>query len=520
MRVLIAEEDLITLTRLKRVLRGFGHEVEAVRDGLSAWKCLEKSPGADIAILNGLLPAKSGIEIAGELRSRNSAHYTYIILLAPNSQNCEVVAALEAGADGHLVLPVSTAELAAQLKAAERILKRENKLQLEIAGLREQLRSHNIPLSHPEPALEEAPAPAAVPDRPEPPDSKPAGEFGADDAPHPPEHAHSAIPEVGRAPATAQMEACFERILRRIRYVAPPATESAAEEPFDLTVYSAIVLEEQHLWLDLTMEMTRRVAVALYRALLSEVPHSDAEIRDAIEEVCNMCQGAWKTDLENAGLQPLAPGWPTARRSHEIPQTSPSQRLGSSSFTLPGPIRVTVLEQVARVVDKPLDAISPGDVLADSLSVPGQKLPLMKRGTALNARYIERIHDRLKPPEEENIKLRVIEPSSLALFMLRRWPRMSVDALLTLLVRSDGKEKQLRGRIHDISENGLGATIPDMLNPGQTVTLYFGLSGDEEFRIEAILRRRTGFRCGFEFLNVPLPSADRLKQAIKGMVTA
>jgi CheY-like chemotaxis protein len=514
MRVLVAEEDLLTLTRLTRILRGFGHEVEAVRDGMAARKCLEKSPGVDVAILNGLLPGRGGFEVAGELRSRNSARYTYLILLVPNSERSEAVAALEAGADGHLVLPVSTEELAAQLKVAERILKRESGFQKEIAGLQGQLRRHNI---QPEPAdtAKEEVAPAAVPEPP-PPKPETVEDFAPEEL-EPPEP-QPVMMAVGRAPRMTQMQACFNTILQRIRYIAPPAKENGTEEPMDLTVYSAIVLEEQHLWLDLTMEMSHRVAQALYRALLSEAPHSDAELRDALEEVCNMCQGAWKMDLESAGLQPLAAGWPTARRAHEIPHCSPAQRLGASSFTLPGPIRVTVLEHAARVLDKPLDAISQGDVLADSLSVPGQKLPLMKRGTALNPKYIMRIQDRLLSPDD-NLTLRVIEPSPLALFMLRRWPRTSVDALLTLSVKIEGKEKQMHGRIHDISENGLGATIAETLHPGQAVTLDFGLGGDEEFRIEAILRRRQGFRCGFEFTSLPSPAMDRLRQAIKGLVS-
>ena len=168
------------------------------------------------------------------------------------------------------------------------------------------------------------------------------------------------------------------------------------------------------------------------------------------------------------------------------------------------------------VVEKSIADITPGEVLMDSLSVPGQKLPLMKRGTALNPRYISRILDRLKPAPEQVVTLRVVEPSPLALFMRRRGPRMTVDALLTVTVKSEGKIKQLFGRLHDLSEHGLGASIPDPLNAGQTVTLDFGLGGgDEDFRLEAILRHRQGFRCGFEFVNVPAQSAERLRQTVK-----
>jgi CheY-like chemotaxis protein len=508
MRVLVAEEDLITLTRLKRTLHSFGHEVEGVRDGLAAWKCLQKSPGADVAILNGLLPRKSGLEIAAELRARSSPHYTYIILLAPNGAKCEAVEALDAGADGYLVLPVSAADLAAQLKVAERVLKREEKFHEQIAGLQQQLRTHNI-----EPVVAEAAAPTPEPpeaERPKAGDDSSTAEAELQE--EPPENQ---VPEVGNRPPISEMQACFESILRRIRYLPPPPVAGISDERPDFTVYSAVVLEDEHLWLDLTMEMPRRVAEALYRALMPEAPRNDAELCDALEEVCNMCQGAWKANLENAGMEPCAPGWPAARRSHEIPQCSTAKRLGASGFSLPGPIRVTLLEHLAVVMDKPLAAISPGDVLLDSLSVPGQNLPLMKRGTALNARYIARIHERLKPPPDKIITLRIVEPSPLALFMRRR-PRTAMDALLIVTVKSEGKDKQLYGRVHDISEHGLGGSVSDPLSVGQTVTLDFAFdAGGEDFRLDAVVRHRQGFRCGFEFVNAPPQVAERLKKSVK-----
>jgi hypothetical protein len=306
--------------------------------------------------------------------------------------------------------------------------------------------------------------------------------------------------------------------LKRIRYSAEQAPDDTSEEQPEFTVYSALVLEEQHLWLDLKMEMTRRVAMALYRAMLSEAPSSDAELCDALAEVCNMCQGAWKSVLEHANLVPITPGWPTARATSEFPQhlATPKQ-LGSSSFTLPGPIRVTFLEQVATVVDKPLNAITPGDVLADPINTEGQKLALLKRGTVLNTRYIARIRDLMDPMLEEDVKLHVIEPSPLALYMRRRWPRKAMDSSLTVIAKTDGKEKRFQGRVFDISQNGLGAIIFDILNPGQRVTLDFELCGDVTVRIDAIVRHRKGSRCGFEFQSIPPESLHKLEEVVRGL---
>jgi hypothetical protein len=227
-----------------------------------------------------------------------------------------------------------------------------------------------------------------------------------------------------------------------------------------------------------------------------------------------MCQGAWKSDLENAGLEPIIPGCPIAKRTREVPHSSKAKQLSSTTFTLAGPIRVTLLEYTASVVDKPLAAILPGDVLADSISVAGRKLELLKRGTVLTARYIARIHDALSPLPEENFKLHVIEPSPLGMFMRRRWPRIAVDSPLTVMIKVNGMEKQLSGRVRDLSENGLGAIIFDTLNLGQTVTLAFDLGDGAEFRFEAVVRHRQAPRCGFEFLSVPSQFRYKFREAV------
>ena len=230
-----------------------------------------------------------------------------------------------------------------------------------------------------------------------------------------------------------------------------------------------------------------------------------------------MCQSAWKADLEHAGLEPILPGGPIAKRTREVPLSSKAKQLSSTTFTLPGPVRVTLLEYTATVVDKPLAAVLPGDVLADPITVAGRKVELLKRGTVLTARYIARIHEALNP--DEHFKLHVIEPSPLGMFMRRRWPRKAVDSSLKVLVRIGGMEKQLNGRVRDISENGLGAVIFDTLNLGQKVTLTFDLGEGGEFHFEAVVRHRQPPRCGFEFLSVPSQSIDKLREAV-GLLSA
>jgi CheY-like chemotaxis protein len=548
MRVLIAEDDVVAATRLQRILGGLGHEVEVVRDGLAAEKYLEKDARGVVAILNDNLPGKGGCELASNLRARSWVHYPFIILLGATRGSCGAVTALQAGADNFLALPVSPAALAAQLKVAERILKHQDQAHRTIRNLQEQLRAQQVPAlwpvheNMPEKSFAPKPVHENVPEKsfaPKPVrESVPEKSFAPVVSPEPglPKVSEEVTPNravpdakvpVRSASATENpsseskaaalasgVESCFTKVLRRIRYHAGPDNGNSGEQP-DFTVYSALVLEDQRRWFDLKMEVSRRVATALYRALLSEAPPSDTELYDALEEVGSMCQSAWKADLENTGLEPIVPGGPVAKRTREVPLSSKAKQLSSTTFTLPGPIRVTLLEYTATVVDKPLAAVLPGDVLADPVRVAGRKVELLKRGTVLTARYIARIHEALNPSPDENFKLHVIEPSPLGMFMRRRWPRKAVDSSLTVLVRIGGMEKQLSGRVRDISENGLGAVIFDTLNLGQTVTLVFGLGDGAEFRFEAVVRHRQPPRCGFEFLSVPTQSMDKLREAVE-----
>jgi hypothetical protein len=157
-------------------------------------------------------------------------------------------------------------------------------------------------------------------------------------------------------------------------------------------------------------------------------------------------------------------------------------------------------------------------VLADPLTTPGHNIPLLKRGTTLTTRYIERIRDLLNAPAETALALRIIEPSPLALCMRRRWPRFLVDLPLTILAREGGKENKRYGRLQDISENGAGATLAEVLNVGQTATLGFTLAGETEFLVEAVVRHRSGSRYGFEFLKTSDRCTDKLRQAIRALM--
>ncbi len=74
----------------------------------------------DLVILDWMLPGKSGIQFAKELRSDERTKDIPIILLTARSEEMDKIAGLEAGADDYVTKPFSPKELVARVRAVLR----------------------------------------------------------------------------------------------------------------------------------------------------------------------------------------------------------------------------------------------------------------------------------------------------------------------------------------------------------------------------------------------------------------
>lgn len=137
MRVLIADDDVISRTLLQRTLTQLGHDVVAVEDGPSAIVQLLAPDGPRLAILDWMMPGADGLTVCRAVRQRNSP-YVYAILLTARDARQDMVEALEAGADDFLTKPLDLTELTARMRAGVRVVELQERL-LEIQeGLRVQ----------------------------------------------------------------------------------------------------------------------------------------------------------------------------------------------------------------------------------------------------------------------------------------------------------------------------------------------------------------------------------------------
>ncbi|MBI5442953.1 MAG: response regulator, partial [Deltaproteobacteria bacterium] len=135
MRILIADDDLVSRRLLERTLVAMGHEVTAVGDGLAAETILLCADGPSIAILDWMMPGATGLEVCRLVRQR-PAPYVYILLLTARDRREDIVTGLDAGADEFLTKPFDALELRARLRAGERVVN----LQEGLIRAREDLR--------------------------------------------------------------------------------------------------------------------------------------------------------------------------------------------------------------------------------------------------------------------------------------------------------------------------------------------------------------------------------------------
>jgi len=137
MRILIAEDEVVTAHILQKLLRSWEYETVMVKDGLAALETLRAANPPELALLDWMMPGKDGPDVCRLLRAENAR--TYIILLTSRTERADVVVGLDAGADDYLVKPFDPEELRARLKAGIRIIDLQEKLAAHVAELQDAL---------------------------------------------------------------------------------------------------------------------------------------------------------------------------------------------------------------------------------------------------------------------------------------------------------------------------------------------------------------------------------------------
>ncbi|MFD6096880.1 winged helix-turn-helix domain-containing protein [Nocardiopsis flavescens] len=115
-RVLVVEDEESYSDALSYMLRKEGFEVAVAPTGTVALETFDRT-GADLVLLDLMLPGLSGTEVCRSLRQKSSVP---VIMLTAKDSEIDKVVGLELGADDYVTKPFSSRELVARIRAVLR----------------------------------------------------------------------------------------------------------------------------------------------------------------------------------------------------------------------------------------------------------------------------------------------------------------------------------------------------------------------------------------------------------------
>ena len=115
-RVLVVEDEESFSDPLAYMLGKEGFDVAVAADGHAALAEFDRN-GADLVLLDLMLPGISGTDVCRELRARSDVP---VIMLTAKDSEIDKVVGLEIGADDYVTKPYSSRELVARIRAVLR----------------------------------------------------------------------------------------------------------------------------------------------------------------------------------------------------------------------------------------------------------------------------------------------------------------------------------------------------------------------------------------------------------------
>jgi two-component system cell cycle response regulator len=140
MRILIADDSIVSRHLLDATLRKWGYQVVVAGDGVEAWNVLQEDDAPRLAILDWVMPGLTGPEVCRRVReyAKGKDTYTYILLLTSKSLKEDLIEGMESGADDYITKPFDQHELKVRLRSGTRIIDLQRELVTAKDELREQ----------------------------------------------------------------------------------------------------------------------------------------------------------------------------------------------------------------------------------------------------------------------------------------------------------------------------------------------------------------------------------------------
>ena len=126
MRILIVDDEPLSLAMLGHALRQAGHDVLTADSAEAALRVLEAGD-CRLIVSDWEMPGMSGLDLCRAIRKGDFGGYVYTILISGRAGEQDTVVGLSAGADDFITKPFNPAELAVRVRTGERILSLETR---------------------------------------------------------------------------------------------------------------------------------------------------------------------------------------------------------------------------------------------------------------------------------------------------------------------------------------------------------------------------------------------------------
>ncbi len=134
-KILIVDDEPAIREMVSFQLQRHGYGCQEAADANEATDQIRKQR-PDLILLDWMMPGKSGIDFARELRTDHYTRDIPIILLTARDDESDKIRGFEAGADDYITKPFSPKELLARIKAVlRRAVPDKTSDRIEIAGL-------------------------------------------------------------------------------------------------------------------------------------------------------------------------------------------------------------------------------------------------------------------------------------------------------------------------------------------------------------------------------------------------
>ena len=144
-RILIVEDEQSYRDALSYMLQREGFDVAEAADGQSGLSEFDRN-GADLVLLDLMMPGMSGTEVCRQLRLRGNVP---VIMVTARDSEIDRIVGLELGADDYVTKPFSHRELVARIRA---VLRRGQDAELlpevvEVGDVRMDIERHEVSVS-------------------------------------------------------------------------------------------------------------------------------------------------------------------------------------------------------------------------------------------------------------------------------------------------------------------------------------------------------------------------------------